>query len=226
MVVSLLVVLPWAFGAAEAHRHCPQPAMALEQLAGKSPRDVRAELSRTLGPPSVETNQLPDGGTFARLEIADLQDGVMQRYAWGDGVVDVVFQGGKTQLVALRVEEFETYAHGKLVLPCQPLSRELWAKAIGIPLKGAPHSSKLGRGQVSLRYDHQAWRVRLRCAGSDQRCTDASVLFPSTEQRSTTTPIEPEMLATVEPTPPIKVKPLLEKAPRAAPHRRRVLRRR
>jgi hypothetical protein len=195
-------------GVVETHRRCEPVPVAVAALQGKSPRETRATLSRTLGPPTVETNQLPDGGTFARLELADLQDGVTQRYTWGEGALDVVFHAGRAQLIAFHFDEFETYAKGRRVLPCEPMGREEWGKTLSLALPKRASSSQMGRGQVSFRFDVRPWMVRLRCAGSDKSCTDASVYVPGESELP-----EPPPVAESLPEPTAERVPLIASPP-------------
>jgi hypothetical protein len=204
---AVLLLIHVLVGVPDTHRRCEQNPVPLQDLQGKTPRETRAALSSVLGPPVVETNQLPDGGQFARLELADLQDGVTQRYTWGQGTLDVVFQGGHAQLVALRLDEYETYVRSAMVLPCDPLSREQWSKVIGINLPRKASTSKMGRGQSSLRYDQKPWMVRLRCQVADTRCTDASIYLPNER----TPPPPPPVEAQPQPVAEAELKPLLEK---------------
>ena len=206
-----ILLLPWMLGSAETHRHCEQNPVPLQNIQGSSPREARAELSSVLGPPTIETNQLPDGGQFARLELADLQDGVTQRYTWGEGTLDLVFQTGHVQLAALRLDEYETYVRGKMVLPCEPLSREQWSKVTGVSLPRKASTSKMGRGQTSFRYEKKPWMVRLRCSsGNDTHCTDASVYLPN-DRPSVSPAAAPVSEPIAEAEIPQEIRPLLEK---------------
>jgi hypothetical protein len=148
---------------------------------------VRAFLSPSLGPPVVETNQLPDGGSFARLDVADQQDGVSQRFAWGgsEGSVEIVYQRGRAHLVSVRLEEYETIVRSRSVQPCKPWTKEALAARAGLKLPNKPSNTRQAQGQLTLRFDIATtqkktadWVVRMRCAGNDNKCVDVSVYFP------------------------------------------------
>lgn len=167
-------------------RQCQPPQVDVTKLYGKNPREVRALLSPVLGPPTVETNQLPDGGAFARLDLADQQDGVSQRYLWGgtEGSIEVVYQRGRAHLVSVRLEEFETVVRSRNVMPCKPWAKDALTTRVGLKLPKKAASSRQTRGQVSFRFDlHGApkqadWVARVRCFGNEQKCIDVSLYFP------------------------------------------------
>ncbi len=187
-VASLLAfLLTYPALASPSPRSCTPPQLDVAKLYAKNPREVRGLLSPTLGPPVVETNQLPDGGSFARLDVADQQDGVSQRFAWGgsEGSVEIVYQRGRAHLVSVRLEEYETIVRSRSVQPCKPWPKEALAGRAGLKLPKKPSNTRQAQGQMTLRFDIQAnqkktadWVVRMRCAGNDSKCVDVSVYFP------------------------------------------------
>ena len=184
-----IVLAVSAAGAADASqlRQCQPPAVDVNKLYGRNPREVRAILSPLLGPPAAETNQLPDGGTFARLDIADQQDGVSQRYFWGgtEGSLEVVYQRGRAHLASIRLEEFETVVRSRTVMPCKPWPRDALALRVGLRLPKKATTARQSRGQTSYRYDlhtsvkqQSSWVVRVRCGSNETKCVDIGVYFP------------------------------------------------
>jgi len=178
-------VLVWAIlyaSQAEALRVCDVPDLPLAKLAERSPREVRALLQPLVGAPLIETNQLPDGGTFDRLEIADNEDGVSQRFAWGAdaGTIDISYQHGRAELVAMHLAEFEEQRGTQIIDPCQGWPRDSLAEKAGLTLPKRAVSIRPARTLSIYRYDlANRWTARLRCAaaGAFGRCMELNVVF-------------------------------------------------
>ena len=185
----IVVAAVWA-GEAEAARVCQAPPVGVSELAGRNPREVRALLQPVLGPPLFETNQLSDGGTFAKLVEADAQDGVSQRYAWGgdSGSADITFMHGRATTVELHLNEFET-AHGEQVLTaCQSWPRDRIAAAAGFKL---PRQSSSGAHRL-FRYELGHGTIaRARCNEGSARglCTAISVYLPAERRPASRDPV-------------------------------------
>jgi hypothetical protein len=169
---------------ANAARMCQAPVVPVAALAGHTPREVRALLQPTLGAPLSETNQLPDGGAFAKLEVADREDGVSQHYAWGgdDGSAEVTFNQGRAAIVELHLNEFETIRGEQVLTPCQPWPRERLTAAAGLRAPtGHAHLFDTGHGV----------KARLRC-GARALCTAVTIYLPMVGVKPATQPQFPE----------------------------------
>lgn len=170
-----------ASSSAEA-RPCALSLVDVGQLAGQSPAEVRQQLSKLLGAPLRDTNRLPDGGTFARLDVADQQDGVSQAFAWGPdgGALEVVFQRGHVQLVSARLEDAEGSGRGCQAWPRETLAAQLGVKRLGKAANTKPANNKWAWLRFEPKLLEQAgWMVRMYCTANGNECSAVSIYFPS-----------------------------------------------
>jgi len=166
-------------------RQCSPPALSLTELTGLSPRETHSFFEPRVGLPIIETNQLADGSTFAKLDFADQQENVMQRYLWGDaGTLDVYFDHGRSQVVIARLDD-----SGNRKVPCEPWTSKTFAKWLGTPkIQRELHPSE--HSHSSLIYEE--WKtqnpkggtskVRVRCQ-KENRCMELTLYLPTSGQQ-------------------------------------------
>ncbi len=143
---------------------------------------MRRVLQPLVGAPLAETNQLADGGTFAKLEEADLQDGVGQRFPWGGdaGSIEIIYQKGRADLVALRLAEFDQVEGTHVIEACAGWSRDSLAQRAGVTLPKHSTNVRRGRALSIYRYDLSGHSIiRMRCASVHTECMEINTLFGS-----------------------------------------------
>lgn len=182
--MGALVVTLGASSPGWAARTCALGAVDVLKLSGQSPKQIRELLTPILGAPRRETNRLPDGGTFAKLDLADQQDGVSQTFDWGPdgGVIEIVYQRGRAQLVSARLDDAE------LSPQCKPWPRETLAAQLGLKRLGKTTASKkTGPKWAWLRFEpklteYSTLLIRMYCTPNGNECSAATIYLPNDVQ--------------------------------------------